>query len=73
MSDAYQAVFDATRTSLGNTDVCAAFSEIVRQAFDISYEKSRLEGQFQTVAYEWQRPAVLFRPSLSIDGNQEAA
>lgn len=73
MSDTYQAIYDAVGQRIGRPDVGGIIERVVRDAFDISWAKTRIEQEFQTVAYEWQRPSVLFRPALSIDGNQWCA
>jgi len=73
MGDTYQAIFDAVGNRIGRPDVGGIVREVCRDAFDISWMKTRIEQEFQTVAYEWQRPSVLFRPSLKIDGNQWCA
>ena len=46
---------------------------MAREAFDISWQKSRADEAILAVAMEWQRPSVLMRPALSIDGDQWCA
>lgn len=71
MSDAYQAVFDATRTSLRNTDV----GEAIRSAcqLDASYAIESLKHQFESLVDDMRCPSVIYRPRLFIDGNQWCA
>ena len=71
MSDSYQAVFDATRLSLRNTDVGAAIREAC--SLDASSAIFSLQQDFSAVAAEMQRPSAVFRPGLSIDGNRWCA
>lgn len=68
MSDTYQPVFDAVRSALRNTDVGAA----VREAFsgcDFSWLRARAGEAITSTENEYQRPAVLFHPTLTLDGN----
>ena len=71
MSDTYQAVYDAVRSQLRNTDVGAAIQEACH--LDASSAISSLQQDFYNVAQEMCRPSVLYRPALSIDGNQWCA
>ncbi len=73
MSDSYQAIYDAVRSRISNGDIGATLSEVARQSFDISTYVYRAACDFQTITYEMQRPAVLFRPSVYIDGNKWCA
>ena len=73
MSDSYQAIYDAVRSRISNGDVGRAVGDAARNAFDISHTVEMLRCDFQTVAYEMRRPSVLFRPNLSMDGNQWCA
>lgn len=47
--------------------------EAALQAFDISYLKALAQEQMIAVAHEWQRPSVLLRPRVYIDGSQWCA
>ena len=73
MTDTYQAVYDAVGQRIGRPDISGTVERVCREVFDISWMKSRIEDGFQTALYEWQRPTVLLRPALSIDGNQWCA
>lgn len=44
-----------------------------REAFDISHVKDAAHNFLMDVAREMQRPCVLFKPSISIDGNKYCA
>ena len=72
MSDSYQPIFDAARMAL-RCDPGSIIESVAREAFDISWQKSRADEAILAVAMEWQRPSVLMRPALSIDGNQWCA
>jgi hypothetical protein len=71
--DTRQAVYDAVRSRIGAVDVGGIVSDAVRQAFDISFHAERLASEFGAVAYEMQRPSVLYRPALSLDGDHYCA
>lgn len=72
MSDSYQAVYDAVRSRIGSCDV----GQIVREAagnFDASHAIAMVQQDFSIAAYEMQRPSVLYRPSIGMDGNKWCA
>lgn len=73
MSDSYQAVYDATRSSLRNCDVGAAITEVARSSFDISYILPRALEVIGLVENELLRPSTRMRPRLFIDGNKWCA
>lgn len=64
-----QEIYDAVRSKISGGDIGGAVSEIARNAFDISWEKDAVKTEFLNVAYEWQRPSVVFKPTISQDGN----
>jgi len=69
MSDNYQAVFDAVRSRMGNCDVGAA----VQEAFSLSnfgHYASMAANAAIDAANEHGRPSAVFRPTLSLDGDQ---
>ena len=68
MSDTYRAVYDAVRSQFRNTDVGAAIQEACH--LDASSAIASLQQDFYNVAQEMRRPSVLYRPRLSIDGDQ---
>ena len=71
MSDSYQAVYDATRSRLGNCDVGAAIRDAAH--IDASHAIAIIQQDFCAAANEMQRPSVLFRPAISRDGDQWCA
>lgn len=62
--DVRQAVYDAVRSRIGHVDVSSTIETVAREAFDFSWQKSRIEEAFQIVAGEMQRPCVVFRAAL---------
>ena len=66
MSDNYQAVYDAVRSRLQGCDVGVA----IQRAFDISGLIHQASNAIQSIEFEHVRPSVLYRPSISIDGNK---
>ncbi len=70
MSDSYQAIYDAVRSRISGGDIGSAIRDVAFQAFDISHMKVMLQQEFSIAAYEMQRPAVLFRPTVVTVGNK---
>jgi hypothetical protein len=68
----YQAIYDAVRSRFSSFGSSRLIQEIASQ-FDISMARSQITEEFRMVAVEHQRPSVLFRPKLSVDGNQWCA
>lgn len=74
MNDSYQAVYDAVRSRFHGCDAGQAIESVVRDAFGMtSHHLACVASEFMTAAYEQQRPSVLMRPSISLDGNQWCA
>jgi hypothetical protein len=76
MSDAYQAAFDAVRSRMSNVDVGGAIESAMRDMNIPHYfEMAGHSAQSAAAAIQEEstRPSVLFRPKLSIDGNQWCA
>ena len=73
MSDSYQAIYDAVRSRISGGNIGDVVREAARQAFDISHSQAMVRDQFMAVTWEMQRPAVLFRPTVSPDGTQWCA
>lgn len=71
--DSYQAVYDAVRSRISGCNIGHVVADAVRQAFDISYVMPLVQQEIAGVGYEMQRPAVLFRPAIYIDGNKWCA
>lgn len=65
----YQPIYDAVRSRLGSVDVGAAIESAIRDASIGFY----VERGVAIVAEEHTRPSVLYRPRLSVDGNQRCA
>lgn len=70
--ETYQAIFDAVRSKLSNTDVGHAVESAVREA-NIPHYVERIAASYQEAVTEQTRPSVLFRPQLYIDGDQWCA
>ena len=72
MSD-YQAIYDAVRSRISGGDIGYVIESVMRQAFDVSNEKARLSEAIGILTNEHQRPSVLFRPTISLDGDSWCA
>lgn len=72
MSDTYQAVFDAVRSKIGNGDIGSAVEMAIRDA-NISHHAAMAANAIQCAAAEYERPSILLRPKLSIDGDRWCA
>ncbi|MDS0990932.1 hypothetical protein OSC00_03500 [Citrobacter freundii] len=68
MSDTYQAVYDAVRSRITNGDIGSAVESAMRDA-QISFYFDRMACAFDEYASEQARPCVVFKPTLSQDGN----
>lgn len=72
MSDNYQAIYDAVRSRIYGFDA-SRLVEAIAQQFDVSWQKQHLEQEIYAVSHEMQRPSVLFRPSIGLDGTKWCA
>jgi len=70
--EAYQPIYDAVRSRIGNGDVGAAIAQAMRDA-NLSHHAEMAANAVQCAAAEYERPSVLFRPNVFIDGNQWCA
>ena len=70
--DTYQPIFDAVRSRISGFDSQALIERIASQ-FDFSFYAQQLRDDALNVIYELQRPSTVYRPTLSIDGNQWCA
>lgn len=70
--DTYQPIYDAVRSRISGFDG-EALIERIAYNFDISQHTQILQQEFITVAYEMQRPSAIYKPNLSIDGDQWCA
>lgn len=74
MSDSYQAIFDAVRSRIYGGDVSAAMESVLRECFGMAHHLMQCVAQeYESAAHEQQRPCVLFKPALYIDGDQWCA
>ena len=73
MSDSYQPIYDAVRSRISGGDIGGIAESVMREAFDVSHYKARLGEAIDILTNEHQRPSVLFRPTLSIDGDSWCA
>lgn len=71
MGDSYQPIYDAVRSRITGGDVGQAVRDSIN--FDISPAIASAQTAICNVELEMIRPSVLFRPKLSIDGNQWCA
>jgi len=72
--DSYQAIYDAVRSRISGGDVGHAMETALREAFGRADQHLMSVAQdFMVTADEQRRPSVIFRPALSIDGNQWCA
>lgn len=69
MSDSYQAVYDAVRSRISPCDVSNVLAEAARQAFDISFAREIVQQEMCFAAGQMARPSVIYRPTISLDGN----
>lgn len=72
MSDTYQAVYDAVRTQLRNCDVGDAIRSAM-SSFDISYIIPPIVDNINWAVGQYARPSAVYRPTLTLDGNQWCA
>ena len=70
MSDNYQAVYDAVRSRFNGCDVENTVRQAISSAFFTGNLVHSVIREFELAAHEMQRPFVLFKPPISIDGNQ---
>lgn len=72
MSDPYQAIFDVVRSRISNGDIGAAVQDAIREA-NLSHYALMAAESVRQAASQHERPCVLFRPSITIDGDQWCA
>ncbi len=73
MSDNYQAVYDAVRSRMSGCDVGQVVAEVARQCWDMSFMIPVLQQEIILQHAEHARPCAVFRPALTMDGNQWCA
>lgn len=68
--DAYQAVYDATRSKISSCDTYDAVSRAASHAFDTGNTWPIIAQEFCIAAAEMARPSAVYRPALSLDGTK---
>ncbi len=71
--DGYQPIYDAVRSRISGGDIGSAIRDVAFQQLDISHMKAMLQQDFSIAAQEMARPSVLFKPTLSADGDMWCA
>lgn len=72
MPDSYQAIYDAVRSKISGGDIGDAVQRAIHDA-NLSFYADRAGQRAVEVASEWERPSVLYRPTISRDGNMWCA
>lgn len=67
--DAYQATYDAVRSKISGGNISDAVERVCRDAFDMGMTRQIIQQEFCAAANEMQRPSVLFKPTISADGD----
>ena len=74
MGDTYQPIYDAIRSRIGGGNIGDAVRDAAHESFDISFAVSFLRDHIAQVVSEIRdeqvRPSVLFRPSLTRNGDR---
>jgi hypothetical protein len=73
MSDSYQAIYDAVRSKISGGNIGDVVERVCRDAFDMGNMRAILTEQFCSTAIEMARPSVLFKPTLTEDGDMWCA
>lgn len=66
--DSYQPIYDAVRSRISGGNIDEAVREGMRDA-NISWYLEQIRQEFANAAMELQRPSVVFKPTLTKDGN----
>ena len=72
MSDSYQAIYDAVRSRISNANIGDAVESAMRSA-NISHYFEMMMRRGQETAASYDRPSAIYRPTLTVDGNQYCA
>ena len=72
MSDNYQAIYDAVRSRLSGCDIGSAIENAVRNE-NLGHYVMMAGEAIRIAVSEYERPSVLFRPALSVDGDKWCA
>lgn len=73
MSDTYQAIYDAVRSRISNGDIGYAVSEVAFRQLDISHYATIIKDEILGSISNYNRPSAIYRPTLSVDGDQWCA
>jgi len=69
-----QEIYDAVRSRISGGDVGQAMSDALREAFGMAHHHmAGVAQEFTNAAWEQTRPSVLYKPCLSLDGDQWCA
>ena len=71
MSD-HQAIYDAVRSRISNGDVGSAVGSAIHD-MNLSHYVQQAMQEFAYAGSEYQRPCVLYRPKVFMDGKQWCA
>lgn len=67
--DSYQAVYDAVRSRIIGGDVGDAVQAVIREQ-NWGHHIEQAAYEWKIAAGEQQRPCVVFKPTLTLDGNE---
>jgi len=70
--DSYQPIYDAVRSKISNGDIGQAVENSLRDS-NFSHYVQMAMSSIEQIASEYDRPCAIFRPKLSLDGNQWCA
>lgn len=70
--DNYQAVYDAVRSRVSNGDIGAAVEVELRTA-NVAHHVEMVAESIRMAASTYERPSAVYRPALSIEGDQWCA
>lgn len=66
--DTYQPIYEAVRSKITGGNIGDAVREAVHDA-NIGWHMEMIKQEFVNAALELQRPSILFKPTLTKDGN----
>ncbi len=72
MSDTYQAIYDAVRSRISDGNISNAVEKAMRDA-DLGGQVQSIVRNITDTASCFTDPSVMYRPALSIDGDQWCA
>lgn len=68
MSETYDAVYAAVRSRLSGCDIGSAVDSALRDAFDFSWQKARIEQDISCAVEEHGRPCMVLRLEAKLVG-----